>query len=93
MYTEKILARNNKPRAPSPTKKPQNTGNASTSGSNPKKSSPNKRLPNKSGKRNQAGALGQKGCSNKMFLSRPNKRQDLMKQLTDPTKIVKQLKN
>ena len=93
MYAEKILARNNKPRAPSPTKKQQNTGNNANQGKFPKKTTPNQRNSNKSGKRNQAGSSGRKGRNNKAPSSRPNKRQDLMKQLTDLTKIVKQMKN
>ena len=90
MYAEKILARNNKPRAPSPTKKV--TVIANTSGGQNRRAPPNKRSNNKATRRNQ-GISGRRGRNNKAPASGNNRRQDLMKQLTDLTRIVKQLKN
>ena len=89
MYAEKILARNNKPRAPSPTKKP--TVSTNTPGGQNRKTAPNKRS-NKPNRRNQ-GISGRRGRNNKAPSPGSNRRQDLMKQLTDLTRIVKQLKN
>ena len=92
MYAEKILARNTKPRLPSPTKKATTSGNTATTSAQPKKSPQNKRAPQKAGRRRQVANSGNKGRNNKPPSFQP-KRQDLMRQLADLTKIVKQFKN